>query len=105
MQRAVDQRTALIPQQLTRPILDTKTDTDTEVQRRLPEAAQPRRIRDSTETMGLLPQGPPDHPQKQRHGQLLNGAQDAIPDEGGNGHDAKRPGQRQQLPMHETVKS
>ena len=59
-----------------------------EVQKWLPEAAQQQRIGDSTTAMGLLPQGPPDHPQKQRHGQCVQGAQDANQDEGNNSHNA-----------------
>ena len=76
-----------------------------EVQRQLSEAAQPQRTGNSTAAMGLLPQGPPDHPQKQQDGQQLQGARGANKDEGGHCHNAIHPSKRQKLPMHETVRN
>ena len=76
-----------------------------EVQQWLPEAAQLQLLGNRTAAIGLLLQGPPYNTQKQGHVQQHHRTQDAKQDEGGHRHDTERPGQRQQLPMHETVKS
>ena len=70
----------------------------------MPEAPQHKRRRNHTAAMGLFPQGPPDHPQKQ-HEQHLHGNGVANQDESDYRHNAERLSQRPQLPVYETAKA